>query len=106
MAAEAAGWWFLFQGTQLLVADGPLVTVPRGAGPAAFGLAPQSMQQLGTLDGVPCFVGALATPPEVPPPGCCLVGLRELFGYSACRQALRHDRCGAIIWVSTLRIHG
>ncbi|NLC55753.1 MAG: NAD(+) diphosphatase [Armatimonadetes bacterium] len=80
VAAEAAGWWFFCQGTQLLVADGPPVTVPRGAGPAAFGLAPQSMQQLGTLDGVPCFVGALAAPPEVPPPGCCLVGLRELFG--------------------------
>ena len=80
-AEDAAGWWFLFHGTHLLVRDeGDAAGVPQLAGPAALGLQADTAHFLGTLDDVPCLAGGLYTPPADLPAGHRFVSLRELFG--------------------------
>ncbi|MBI3947940.1 MAG: NAD(+) diphosphatase [Armatimonadetes bacterium] len=82
-AADAAGWWFLFHGGQILVQEGvPGMTpaVPRADGPAALGLRPDTLHHLGVLDGVPCHAAGFDAPPLALPPDHRFAGLRELFG--------------------------
>ena len=79
--STAAGW-FLFHGTQLLVrsgAAGGALCVPQLTDPVEFGLTPDATQYLGTLAGVPCFLGAFAHLPVSLPPEYRFVNLRELF---------------------------
>ncbi|MDH7571917.1 MAG: NAD(+) diphosphatase, partial [Armatimonadota bacterium] len=78
---DAEGWWFLFQGSRLLTAvrEGS-ATLPHVGGPRALGLATDTAQRLGWIDGVPCYVGGFDEAPSPLPPGFEWVNLRELFG--------------------------
>lgn len=76
-----AGWWYCFQGTQLLVREDGAETpsVPRGVCSTDLGLEPDATQYLGTLDGVPCLAAGFDALPGVVPEGHRFVSLRELF---------------------------
>ncbi len=81
-ATPRAAWWFFFDGTRLLVrsdADDASPSVPQIASPAELGLTPDAPQYLGTLDGVPCFLGGFAQSPAALPAAHRFVSLRELF---------------------------
>lgn len=76
-----AGWWYCFQGTHLLVREGnaEAASVPRVAGTAGLGMEPDTVQFLGTLDGVPCLAAGFDAMPAAVPEGHRFVSLRELF---------------------------
>ena len=76
------GRWYCFQRTHLLVREecpGESV-VPCVAGLSALGLRPDTVQLLGTHDGIPCLAAGLDAAPAALPPGYRFVHLRELFG--------------------------
>ncbi|HOQ29391.1 MAG TPA: NAD(+) diphosphatase [Armatimonadota bacterium] len=79
---EIAGWWYCFQRAHLLVReDGSGESaVPRTPGVSALGLRPDTVQLLGTHDGIPCLAAGLDAAPAALPPGYRFVHLRELFG--------------------------
>lgn len=119
-ASDAAGWWFFFHGTDLLVSDGDDGTpaVPRADGPAALGLRPDTASHVGDLDGVPCFAAGFYEAPAALPAGHRFVGLRELFGvlpeplYAAGGRAahiaqweLAHRFCGRCAHPTELHAH-
>jgi len=78
--AGAGSWWFVFHDGQLLIRDAAVetVTVPRCGTAEAFGLAPDTVQCLGALDGAPCFAGGTTGAAATLPAGCRLASLREL----------------------------
>jgi NAD+ diphosphatase len=71
-----AALWFMFRGTELLVAE---IDAKLPAHPDAVGLASLRSQYLGTLADVHCF-SCEVTADTAPPPGWAFSGLRQLFG--------------------------
>jgi NAD+ diphosphatase len=80
LAGTRAPLWFAFCGDQLLVLnDGSSVGVPRAAFLEDLGLSARFEQEIGVLDGVPCFVVDLAPDTEAPE-GLGFRDLRSLWG--------------------------
>lgn len=72
--------WFIFQGSQILVAsDERGARVPLACTLADIGLEPLRAQYLGTLGDTPCFTAEIAANASVPD-GMIWSGLRALFG--------------------------
>jgi NAD+ diphosphatase len=78
-ALEAAGPWFAYRGTELLVRleDGQ-ARVPVARDLSELGLSVVRSQYLGELDGAPCRSAELAADAK-PPDGWTCTGLRSLF---------------------------
>jgi NAD+ diphosphatase len=79
---EPAGpaYWFLYQGTALLVArEGDAVRLPFSGDIASLGLSVGETHFLGTEAGHPCLAAEL-TKDVAAPPGWSFEGLRALFG--------------------------
>lgn len=73
-------WWFVFQGTNLLVRRAAGRTeLPLIEHPAGLGLAPIRQQYLGVIGETHCF-SAECAPGAVPPDEMTFAGLRSLFG--------------------------
>lgn len=72
--------WFVFQGSQILVAaDERGARVPQARRLADIGLEPLRAQYLGTLSDVPCYTAEIASDTAAPD-GMKWSGLRALFG--------------------------
>jgi len=78
--AGTGSWWFVFHDGRLLIRDmaGAGVTVPRSGTAELFGLTPDTVQYLGTLDGAPCFAGGTTGAPARLAADCRLANLRDL----------------------------
>ncbi len=78
--AEAPVLWFVVSGFKVLILTGDGgASVPFAKNLDAWGLAPLSIQPLGTLRGHACLVAEVDEETEAPE-GCAFEGLRPLFG--------------------------
>ncbi len=75
--APGAATWFLFRGSELLVAEERAV-LPVIDDASSLGLPAKRAQYLGRLDGAHCFTAAVPADAK-PPPGWAFQGLRRLF---------------------------
>jgi NAD+ diphosphatase len=84
MAPEAClnAYWLLYQGDNLVVADGEPMAALAGDDPARFGLSPLRVQYLGCVyqgtEATHCFAGEI-DPEAVLPTGLAAVDLRRMF---------------------------
>lgn len=89
--------WFLFQGTNLLVAhDAERVRIPRRLELRELGLLPQHAHYLGSLKGCACYSADVPATASVPPPWTWS-GLRPLFGLLDDRQFALAGRATQIV---------
>jgi len=73
-------WWFAFQGSKLLIYQGPsLVTIPYLVDFAESGLNSLHQHYLGQLDNHPCFAVQLAEEVNLPE-RMAVEGLRQVYG--------------------------
>jgi NAD+ diphosphatase len=99
--------WFVFRGTELLVATPPAAALPHCNNPNVLGIMVQRIQYLGVLGDQHCFAAELAAGAAAPQ-GWKLQGLRALFGvldeaqFALAGRALQivdwdrtHQYCGA-----------
>jgi len=73
-------WWFIFQGSKLLIKpNGTAAAIPFAQEIKALGIPPERPHYLGDLDGSACYALELAEGRPLPE-GFSLEGLRQVFG--------------------------
>ena len=77
--ADAKTWWFICQGSNLVVTKAEMLTLPQALAPNTLGIATVRSQFLGYLDGQPCIATEL-TDTEALPAEFEVKNLRLLYG--------------------------